>query len=201
MSTTTTRTARTTRNHRIVRFFGAAALGIATLGTLGATASPASAWVYNGAAGRPGGVTITQVRVADTQGGQLTFFSANGPIVNRTPGTTGAQDVLMTYWVQKYNGAQWVSLTSRQSSVRIPSGYNRARLPNLSVQPLLNNHGYYRVIEFFQWNAPGTGTPIGFSFVNPSRVTDHACVTQSRLCAAYAGFVQVGRPYIFGGGW
>jgi hypothetical protein len=178
-------------------------VGIVALGVLSG-ATPAHAWVSGGTAGRPGAVYLNRVEALDLYIGsypnthqQLTFLS-NGPTVYRSPSTTGAQDLTITYSIQHWDGYKWVQVTQQLSRSRIAAGYQAVRMPNLYVMPVVAR-GYFRVVEFIQWYS--NGTLVAAHVILPSTTADHACITQSRPCASYAGFLRVGRLLAVGGGW
>jgi hypothetical protein len=70
--------------------------------------------------------------------------------------------------------------------------------PNLGPVPV---PGYYRVSWAFAWAAPGSAAQFGNTVVLSNLASDYSCVTQSRPCQVAAGYVQVGRAFMLGGGW
>jgi hypothetical protein len=197
-----TKLRRMSRVRRIVTV----ATAVAAFVTLTMQASPAHAWVYAGTAGRPGGVTIPQVSMADmqvqTSYGPVTTFtlmSDTGPTVGRSPATSGAQDVLAIYYVQWSSGGPWETVANPVVTARIPSGSASVRLPAVYIHPN-SPKGYYRMAFGFTWNVAGTSTSLGTSFVMPDRTSDHRCITPYRRCAVYAGYARVGGIY-GNGGW
>lgn len=177
------------------RALGLAGLLVVVLAGLLASASPASAWQYAGSdAGRPGSVTATAtVHVGKLNvypiGLQLTLYGSAGPTVTRSPATTGAQDASIFYSVQRWNGSQWVQVTSQRSSVRIPAGVQQGREPALYVIPS-SGTGYYRVVEVFTWYVAGTNSVLGMTTIVPHLASDQAC--HYIPCQSTAGYVWAG---------
>ncbi len=207
LDTTTTATP-ARRTHRIRRVLTVGLMAVLTTAGLGlASASPASAWVYDSAStsGRPGAVTaVNQIVLADiyvSPGVQnATFLSNTGPTITRSPATSGAQDAYVLYTIQRWNGSAWAQVTQGAGYGRIPAGTSQVRLPAMYIIPT-SAKGYYRVTETFYWFAGGTNTQLGRSAIIPDQVSDQGCITTSRPCAAYAGYIRYGRLYSLGGGW
>jgi hypothetical protein len=158
-----------------------------------------SAWLYDRAFGRPGAVTVTTpIHALD-----ITYWYAwgpwtatqiqnsAGPTVSRSPATSGAQDVVIIYSLQVWNGSQWVQRTTAVGSSRIPAGYSAARLPHLTAFPNVGR-GYFRVVEAITWFVAGTTTQLGFTAIVPHVTSDHRCTTPMRACAAYPGYLKLG---------
>jgi hypothetical protein len=191
-------------------------LGVALL-TLVATAvlalsggQSAGAWVYGASSGRPGAVVeISQVQLADIYSGsntlgqypQATFMMNNGPLISRSPATTGNQDVYVVYLVQRWTNNQWATVATPAAGSRLPAGYSRVRLAPLNLAPNAAK-GIYRVTLTVLWYVGGANTnvasPLGVTSVNPDRVSDMACITRVRPCQVSAGYLQYGAV---GGGW
>jgi hypothetical protein len=158
-----------------------------------------SAWLYDGANGRPGRVTVTTpVHALD-----ITYWYSYGPVtlkqmqnsagptVTRSPATTGAQDVVIIYSLQVWNGSAWVQKTRAIGSRRIAAGYSSVRLPHLTAFPNVGR-GYFRVVEGIGWFVAGTSTQLGFTAIVPHLTSDHVCTTPIRNCYAYPGYIWLG---------
>jgi hypothetical protein len=190
----------------VTRIARSVTLAAVALGALLASSTSALGWAYapNGTAGSPGAVTwVSNVQAADLYVGGvtgLTFLNNTGPVANRSQATTGAQDVTLVYSVQQWNGSAWVQVTQQRTVTRIGAGVASVRLPALYVRPTVSR-GYFRIVHVFQWNVAGTASVVGGSVIIPDRASDHVCTTPHRPCAAYAGYVRLGRQYAVGGGW
>ena len=198
--TSTRRTARSVGRRIIV-------LGAMVATLVAGNAGTAQAWSYTAASGSAGSVTLPRINVSDifvnyggTSAATLTIDSTTGPLVYRSPATTGAQDVFAIYQLEKWNGSAWASVAQSTKSGRIAAGYNAIRLPRVSFMPT-SGKGYYRVAFAIGWKVPGASTNLGMGVLNANATSDFACISPLRPCQVSAGFVQVGRLYQLGGGW
>lgn len=185
---------------------------IVVLGAMVATlvvgnAGTAQAWSYDYAQGSAGTVSLPQVNVSDTFlyiGGKyvatLVIDSATGPLVYRSPATTGAQDVAAVYSLERWNGSAWTIQANIQATGRIAAGVSALRLPRASFT-LTSGKGYYRVLWAFVWKVPGASSNLGVGALTANSTSDFACITPLRPCQVSAGYVRAGALYQFGGGW
>ena len=178
---------------------------VATL--VAGTAGTAQAWSYDLAQGSAGSVSLPRINVSDTYlyvGGiavaTLTIDSTIGPLVYRSPATTGAQDVYAVYSLQRWNGSAWATQAQGTASARIGAGYGSVRMPRASFMPT-SGKGYYRVAWAFAWKVPGASANLGSGVLNANSTSDFACITPLRPCQVSAGYVRAGRLYQLGGGW
>jgi hypothetical protein len=186
------------RRHRLAVAIGALA-AVTLVGSV--DIEPAAAWYAPLRQGATGAVTLPQVRVMDVFYNWtpvLTFDSVTGPRVNRAVGTTGAQEIVASYAMEKWNGAAWVTVTSRQYVAYLSSAQTYATFPRLSFAPT-SGAGYYRVAWAIVWKAYGRN--LGYVGILPDRTSDLGCITTRRPCQVSAGHVRVGRLYQLGGGW
>jgi hypothetical protein len=166
----------------------------------------AHAWYYATAGQRPGAVSVPQVWAVDdgqytTYGPYLTIRSNGGPVVYRSPATSGAQDVMGQYTIQYWNGSRWVNLTSQWTpAYRIPAGYRWVRLPALHRSPT-TQRGHFRVVWSFAWVNANTGAALGRTAILPNTTADFRCYTTARPCQYSAHWIRTGRVYALGGGW
>lgn len=121
---------------------------------------------------------------------RLMLQNAAGPTVNRSPATSGAQDAVINYSMQNWNG-QWVENSIARGSVRIPAGYSAGRLPHLTAFPN-QGKGYIRVVHVISWYVAGTNTLLGTSVIVPDRASDQLCTTPVRACTQYDTFLHLG---------
>lgn len=203
-----------TAQHTTIRRTGLLGLGrrIVVLGALVATlvagnAGTAQAWTYSLAQGSAGSVSLPTINVSDTYlyaGGTyvatLTIDSTIGPLVYRSPATTGAQDVVAVYSLERWNGAAWTTQAQGTASARIGAGYGSVRMPRASFMPT-SGKGIYRVTWAFAWKVPGASANLGGGVLTANSTSDFACITPLRPCRVSAGYVQAGRLYQLGGGW
>jgi hypothetical protein len=187
------------RARRIVTVAVASVVAFMTLATM---ASPANAWVYGASLGRPGWVAPPQVSVADidvqTSSGPvttLTYMTDTGPAVGRSPASSGAQDVLGRYALEKWSGGQWSMVAYGTVRSRIPSGGTSVTLQRLYMQPQNVGVGYFRISIYVVWAVAGSGQALGGTSAFSDRTSDHRCIT--RRCEVGAGYVKIRGIY----GW
>jgi hypothetical protein len=160
-----------------------------------APVSKARAWTYNASTGRPGSVIVPTIYVGDLLMPwglrQFTLYGSTGPLVYRSPATTGAQAVAARYVVEKWNGYAWVMTTQTgMLSGTIAAGQTAPyRFAAPYIQPVATR-GYFRVSYIFAWSANGVG--LGGTKVIGNLTSDHGCVTPYRLCQSYAGYFRTG---------
>lgn len=130
----------------------------------------------------------------------LTIESAANPIAYRSPRTTGAQDVIAVYVLERWNGSAWATFSSTRVSGRIPAGASGVRLPRVGFTPG-GNTGYYRAHWVFAWKVAGRVTNLGSLIVMADRASDFGCSSPLRPCEVGPGYLHVGRLYQLGGGW
>lgn len=160
----------------------------------------AFAWSYLLPSGRPGAVSIPRVYISDLPAGANilypTFYNSStssGPIVYRSPATSGDQFVSGTYALQFLNGSDWVTIAYAVNSPFsgwIRAGQNSIVFPNLYIQPYPIQAGYYRVTWVFAWKT-GAGVVLGSTAVVSNLATDHVCYKTTIPCRSYAGSVRL----------
>ena len=205
-NTTTEITATDTNRPRRLRALAMASLAALTLAVtvLVGSAQPASAWSA-GTASRNGTVTLPAPQLRDVNvGGVLNAtWVIPGPTATRSPATTGAQDVYVSYNVDLWINNTWTTVTQTMKSARIASGATRVTLPGASITPT-SMKGYYRITQTFLWfpaGATANSQMLGYLAAIPTAKADLVCNTAYRPCAASAGYLQYGRLYSLGGGW
>ena len=159
-----------------------------------APVSKARAWAYSAPTGRPGAVIPPTISIADLYmpSGlrQFTLLGNTGPLVYRSPASTGAQNVGAMYVVEKWDGYKWViSARSGPLSGMIAAGQTAYRFAAPYIQPIASR-GYFRVSFVFSWSANGVN--LGTTSILGNLTSDHVCVTRYRLCQSYAGFFRTG---------
>ncbi|MEJ7585722.1 MAG: hypothetical protein WKF43_16940 [Acidimicrobiales bacterium] len=184
------------RRHRLLPKFAALAfVAVATVGAMAATATPASAWSYASVSGSPGGVAMPTVYVGDLimpSGHRAFTVSSNpGAPAHRSPASTGTQIVQGVYLVQQWANSQWVTVKSSPVMTgRMYSNQSSVYFPPFYLQPS-TARGYFRATWVFDWQNTA-GTYLGSTYLVSGLATDHACVTPSRFCLSYAGYVRTG---------
>jgi hypothetical protein len=160
----------------------------------------AHAWSYAKLSSRPGAVIVPTVYISDLPAGNnilsLTLTNSSvstGPVVYRSPATTGDQIILAAYGVEMWNGAGWVPFAySPMGVLRLTIRANQSSVvfPNLYIQPPVMPAGYYRVTWSFVWGTT-TGAALGSTNVVSNLTTDHVCGSTNRWCRAYVGYFQL----------
>lgn len=153
----------------------------------------ASAWATTGTSGRIGSIRDLTIYVGDLYmpAGYTAFtlYGATGPLVSRSPGSAGIQNVNARYIVQRWNGASWVNLAmSPVFRGQISASQTYYRFPKPYIQPL-ETRGLFRLTWVMNWQTT-TGAVLGSTYVTANLQTDHVCVTQSRFCRSYAGYFE-----------
>jgi hypothetical protein len=173
--------------------------------------APASAWEYTRVTGQAGEVWLPPVYPFEdhrftTYGPAVYITTFDGPYVYRSPATSGAQDVMGVYLVERWNSStsKW-DVVSRQDTpiYTIPAGQKGIYLPRLWRSPggnQLYNRGYFRVQWIIAWGAAGNAS-LGSTILSPDRAGDLRCRSMVRPCEATGTSVRLGRTFATGGGW
>lgn len=160
-------------------------------------AGKAYAWSPVVTVGTPGSVTLYPVYInhyTDNWGNHtMQLDSYNGTMVSRSPAATGAQFVVGQYYLERWNGATWVTFSQTQMFTRqIAATQNYAIFPNLSLIPLIGHGGYFRIKWSFVWTTLN-GTHLGSTSIQSSRSTDHVCAINTRPCLSTAEYFRIGK--------
>ncbi len=155
----------------------------------------ASAWSYSSTKGSIGSVVLPTISIGDLYmpAGYTAFtlYGNTGPMVCRSAASKGAQIVKAQYIVQLWDGAKWVnSATTQVFTGQIAANQTSYRFVTPYVQPALAR-GTFRFTWAFDW-LTSTGSLLGSTYVISNLISDHVCVTQSRLCQSYAGYFRTG---------
>lgn len=171
----------------------------AVLTVLLGSSSTASAYQHIGVSGRPGAAQAyatqgTHLQVLCGARGYYNCFApglfVQGPLVYRSPATTGAQNVHVRYGVHRWSAGSWVQENARDFSGTIGVGQSAVRLPTWNV---LTTVGHKRTIFSIVWT-DAYGRTIATSAVVMNG-NDYACNTRFTLrCDVYNGSVAVYQP-------
>lgn len=167
-------------------------------------AGKAHAWTYMNRVARPGEVRVPTITVQDlrlsctTDRNGITICnyayilsSPTGPVIYRSPASTGAQAVAAQYQMEQWDGSKWVAIKRQSFSGQIGSLQNYYTFPAPYFSPVGAGRGIYRVTWAFAWSTT-TAVSLGGVAVVPNLATDHACATIYRLCQTFPGYVQTG---------
>lgn len=173
------------------------AIAVALVSVL-ASATRADAYQYaiqNGSSGRV--IETSPMYVADLNGpyGAVQTFGTNsGPLVARSPWTTGTQSVIALYTLQRWSGSTWYNVTQGSSSGRISPGQTAIRFGRFTTQPtpMQAGAGSYRLAIAFSW-ADAAGRNLGSSVIVSRHYGDFQCVTRGRYCESMGSYVSVGK--------
>lgn len=190
-----------TTNRSTTRTLGAriAALLAILLTTLLLSSPSASAYTHTTVSGRPGPVrpyqTLgTHLQVNCGAPGYVDCFgpglTISGPVVFRSPASTGTQYVTVRYNVYRWTGAAWVYETSRDFSSTIYAGQTGAAMHTWQVH---TTSGFKKTSFNVVWsNAYGQILATSVVAMNGN---DYACSTRFTFkCTAYNGWVAVYTP-------
>ena len=169
------------------------------LATLLGSTTAASAFNHIGVSGRPGAVQPyktqgTHLQVPCGAAGYYNCFApglfVHGPVVYRSPATTGTQYVTVRYAVLRWSAGSWVQETARVFSGTIGAGQTSVKLPTWNV---LTTVGFKSTSFGITWS-DAYGRALGTSVVVMNG-NDYACNTRFTLkCDAYSGSVAVYTP-------
>lgn len=183
-----------------IRLLGLKQWGIALMLcaiVVGLVPQRAEAWAYSGTSGRIGSVTLLPtISIGDllmpSGYTAFTLYGNTGPEVYGSPASVGAQIVNAQYIIQTWDGSKWVnSAVTPVFTGHIAANQTSYRFPTPYVQPRMAR-GAFRFTWAFDWLInPGT-TLLGSTYVITNQMSDHVCLTQSRLCQSYAGYFRTG---------
>lgn len=159
--------------------------------------APASAYTTR-KSGAPGRVTVYQVQGSHYDVCPSTYYScfnpwvvATGPLVGRSPASSGAQRIGVVYNLQRWNGSSWVH-QSQQTHVRIMDrGVNRLRMPRIDFLP--NSAGHFRVTMVVGWANGRDTRGFGSRVYAFNQAADYTCNTRFP-CQVGAGWVWLRSP-------
>lgn len=163
---------------------------------LGVSASSASAW-SGSPSGSPGTVynlgTLSAVDVVLFGNPYFSFMGNRDYNVARTPVYAGTQLVVIQWFVDRWNSStgRWDQVYAGPlARATLPSGRNAlfAR-PNLQTTVA---RGYLRPRLGVVWARADTGGFLAGTSIVPSAAAETPCVTTTRLCLAYNGYVRLG---------
>jgi hypothetical protein len=157
--------------------------------------------VAGGAINVPGAVALNPMQMQVTEhfiwepNLQVTYstrvFSTHGATVYRSPATSGAQSISVTYYLQTSQSGSWQNVaiapptfTGAFVAGALTTGFFSTEPPQAIAR---TGYRYVYAVTWFDAN----GTTIGYSEVNGTRPQDAVCQTQQRLCEAKAGWVLV----------
>ncbi len=169
---------------------------VATALSFGFTSTePAAAWQYSASLGSVGSATLPTIYAGDVyQAGvkYFTIYGNAGPVVYRSPASTGTQHVRIKYTVERWNGGWTVLTSSSTMSGQINAGQSWVRFAAPYLLPNVTT-GYFRVTYAIDWRN-SAGTVVGSTFAVPSVATDHVCgtVNPNRYCQNFGLYVYVG---------
>lgn len=192
---------RTAMNRTSIRGLGARTLALVAvlLTALLAWAPSASAYVHVTGSGNPGAVQAyrtlgTHLQVPCGAVGYYNCFApgltVSGPVVYRSPASTGTQYVKVRYTVFRWNGSGWYIETTRDFSGTINAGQTGVALPAWNV---LTTSGHKQTGFSIVWT-DAYGRALATSAVSMNG-NDYACSTRfTYRCSAHTGSVAVWTP-------
>lgn len=172
---------------------------VALVGMVG-TSAPASAYTWVDTQGRPGFVQLSKAQgVHIRQCSTYAYYTCRmapgihvpAQRVNRSPRTSGRQDLGVAIVIQRYEGDRWVRQTSRTWYGRIPAGVRSIRMPEWTVLP--NRVNYLRVQVAVAWARPAGGA-LGARMITMNQLGDYECATTLRPCEAGPGWLFIREP-------
>jgi hypothetical protein len=118
-------------------------------------------------------------------------FSTYGALIYRSPATSGAQSMSVTYYLQTSQYGSWQNVaiapptfTGTFVAESLATGFFSTEPPQAIAR---TGYRYVYGVTWFDAN----GTRIGYAEVNGTQPQDAVCQTQQRLCEPKAGWVFV----------
>lgn len=186
-------TLKTTKGKLLVMAMVLAAMLVA----LAATSKPAAAYTQS-TSGKPGSVTNYKA-----QGSHLAVYCgiagyncytpwviAQGPVVYRSPASTGTQTIAVLYTFERWNGSGWVQAAQKSATRSLQAGYSKIQMPRGDYTP--NGNGYFRVHTSIGWANSNDTVAFGQRHLFYTQVGDYSCNTNlPSKCNASNGWVQL----------
>lgn len=173
-----------------------AQLNSSTKSTKSLRSAPTKSFTYTGS-GRPGGLTVYRVQGTHLRPCGAWYCAWNpvvsipGPMIYRSPATSGAQSVLVRYVVQRWDSSfGWSNLIVKDQFDSIWAGHPSTRVPQQTWYP--TKAGYLRVFMIFAWASGGTS--LGGRTVSMVHQGDYECATRMQTCFTGPGYVFLRSP-------
>jgi len=154
----------------------------------------ASAFTYDGRSGSPGNV-VTLYKVQGSHwstcppyGCWTTWLTSPGPVLSRSRATSGAQQIIASYYIYRWYG-RWSHQTTATSRATLRRGYGRLQLPAISVFPSPAGSEHWSVYIVIRWYT-GRGRWLGTRKLDMNHYGDYSCRT-SFACEVGNGWVYV----------
>lgn len=178
------------------RFFSVIMIAIIMAGAGMATPKQASAYTHSTTGYWPGAVTGYQMLgshydwCAHLGGGcWKPMVYGSGPLVYRSPATTGTQLIAVSYQLQRYNSStlRWENFGQQTHQSYLYAGRSSIQMPRVEFLPHTGS-GYFKVLIAVGWgNSDGTQT-FGTRHLDYNQWGDYACNTRFK-CSAGTGWV------------
>jgi hypothetical protein len=158
----------------------------------------AHAWSHTAGTGTRGNISLPSIHIGDLYMPvgmtQFTLYGETGPIVYRSPASTGSQTITAMYYVEKWDASssRWVitAVSPNLLTGQISANQVGVQLAAPYIQPV-QARGYFRFSWFFEWRT-STGVKLGDTVIHSNLVADHVCQTPYRLCQSNSGYFQTG---------
>lgn len=191
MNATTTRHARRAARSLLVVLVMSVTLSVVQ-------SAPASAYTWRNS-GRPGRVVGYQVQGSHYNSCTFTTYYTcftpwvvgTGPLVYRSPASSGTQKIAAVYQLQYHDGSNWVNQAQRIHTRYLRRGDNRLRMPRIDFLP--NGGGYFRVVIGVAWSNYADTIGYGSKRLVYNQYGDFTCNTRFP-CEAGAGYVWLRSP-------
>ena len=162
---------------------------------LAAASKPADAYTQ-ATGGRAGSVTTYKIEgthlnpcAAMSYSCYAPYVRSAGPLVYRSPATTGKQLIGLQYELAKWNGSNWVVHSTKTYARYLQAGNSWIRMDGHEFQ--LNSPGYYRVKLSITWQTP-TNQYLGHRIRLSDQPGDYYCNTQwTDRCNASNGWLEL----------
>ena len=162
------------------------------------TLDQAYAWSHTMGSGTKGNVSVPSIHIGDLYMPygmiQFTLFAETGPIVYRSPASSGSQIVTALYYVERWDlsSSRWIITAVNPYILTGQIGANQlgVQLPAPYMQPV-QARGYFRFSWYFEWRT-SAGVKLGDTVIHSNLVADHVCLTPYRLCQSNSGYFQTG---------
>jgi hypothetical protein len=164
---------------------------------LAATSKPAAAYTAT-SEGRPGSMEAYKIQGSHYNSCQsmgyecwTPWVTGTGPVVYRSPATTGTQNIAVGYQLYRWNGSSWVLQNTRIYHRTLSAGYSWIQMPRPDFLP--NSGGYFRVVTGVSW-ANSSGQNLGSKTLDYNQSGDYRCNTRFTSSCSSSDWVYLSSP-------
>ena len=165
---------------------------------LAATSKPADAYTVTNS-GRPGSVEAYKIQGTHFNSCQsmgyecwTPWVTGTGPIVYRSPATTGNQAIVVVYDLYKWSNGSWTKQSTRNHTRTLSAGYSKIQMPRPDFLPN-SGAGYFRVMTTVGWGN-SSGQTLGIKVLDYNESGDYSCNTRFTSACSSSDWVYLKSP-------